>query len=186
MIVLPHEHVWGIGLGRDGSTTLCAALLELGYNRVIHEPHFPQLETADAAVGIECALFYRYLDYRFPGSKFILTVRPLQAWLQSVEYILAAYPIRSREENIPIFRRMTFSGAVTFDEAKLTKAYNRHYEEVREYFDGRSSDLLQVNLTAEPGWERLCAFLELSIPNSPFPHLNQRGKGQEQLSEVPS
>jgi hypothetical protein len=178
MTVLPNKpRVWGIGVGRNGTKSLCSALLELGYDRVIHEPHFPQLETADAAVGIECALFYRYLDYRFPGSKFILTVRSLREWLESVKYILAKYPIHSREENIPIFRRMTFASTVDYDEAKLTKAYIRHYEEVREYFAGRSSDLLEVDITVEPSWEKLCAFLGLSPPSAPFPHLNRRGNG---------
>jgi hypothetical protein len=178
---MPAKHVWGIGLGRTGSRTLCAALLELGYNRVLHEPHFPQLQTADAAAGVECALFYRYLDYRFPDSKFILTTRPLRDWLQSLEHILAKYPVRSREENIPIFRRMTLAGTVAFDEAKHTKAYIRHHDEVREYFKDRSSDLLELDVTAEPGWEKLCAFLGLSPPDAAFPHMNQRGKDREPL-----
>jgi len=153
---------------------------------VLHEPHFTKLQTADAAAGLECALFYRYLDYRFPDSKFILTTRPLRDWLKSLEYVLALYPVRSQEENIPIFRRMTFAGTVSYDEAKHTEAFIRHHNEVREYFDGRPSDLLELDLTAEPRWEKLCAFLGLTPPSAPFPHMNEHGKGQEPLPGNPS
>jgi hypothetical protein len=173
MASLRYPKVWGIGLARTGTTTLCEVFRQLGYERVLHNPHFPALETADAAADNECALFYRYLDYRFPGSKFILTTRALQDWLRSINFVLDTYPVRCRTENIAIFRRMTLYGTVSFDESKMTATYLRHHSEVRHYFRDRACDLLEVDFARGDGWGTICAFLELPVPNHPFPHLNK-------------
>jgi hypothetical protein len=170
---LRYRKVWGIGLARTGTCTLCEVFRRLGYQTVLHNPHFPLLETADAAADNECALFYRYLDYRFPGSKFILTTRALEDWLKSMKFILETYPVRSRQENIAIFRRMTLYGTVSFDELKMTCTYLRHHSEVRYYFRDRAHDLLEVDFTRGDGWERICAFLDLPVADGPFPHLNK-------------
>jgi Sulfotransferase domain len=173
MTSLPYPKVWGIGLARTGTTTLCEVFRRLGYQRVLHNPHFPLLENADAAADNECALFYRYLDYRFPGSKFVLTTRTLPEWLKSIRLVLERYPVRSREENVAVFRRMTLYGTVSFDELKMTRTYLRHHADVRHYFRDRAYDLLEVDFTRGDGWERICAFLDLPVPNEPFPYLNR-------------
>jgi hypothetical protein len=173
MPALRYPKAWGIGLPRTGTATLCEVFQRLGYGTVLHNPHFPLLETADAAADNECALFYRYLDYRFPGSKFILTTRPLKDWLKSIKYIMESYPVLRRDENIAIFRRMTLYGTVCFDDVKMIRAYIRHHGEVQDYFRMRPDDLLEVDFTRGDGWERICAFLDLPIPPEPFPHLNR-------------
>jgi hypothetical protein len=172
MSSIRYQKVWGIGLARTGTATLWEVFRRLGYETVLHNPHFPSLETADAAADNECALFYRYLDYRFPGSKFILTTRDLKDWLKSIKFILEKYPVRSRFENIAIFRRMTLYGTVSFDELKMTRTFVQHHSEVRNYFCDRLPDLLEVDFTRGDGWERICAFLDVPVPNEPFPHLN--------------
>ena len=48
--------------------------------------------------------------------------------------------------------------------------FNRHNQEVRDYFKDRSHDLLDWDLTSEPDWEKLCAFLKVSVPRRAFPH----------------
>lgn len=166
--------VWGVGLPRTGTTTLCEVLRRLGYGNVIHNPHLTDFERADAAADNECAIFYRYLDYRFPGSRFILTTRSLVGWLPSVKHILDLHPVRSRDENIPIFRRMTLYGAVTYDPEIMAQAYRRHHDEVRWYFRNRPDDLLEIDFTQGQGWEPICRFLDLPVPDGPFPHANAR------------
>jgi Sulfotransferase domain len=152
---------------------LCEVFRRLGYETVLHNPHFRSLETADAAADNECALFYRYLDYRFPGSKFILTTRALQDWLKSIKFVLETCPVLSRQENIAIFRRMTLYGTVCFEISKMSRTYIRHHEEVRDYFRERPNDLLEIDFTRGGGWDKICAFLELPVPAEPFPHLNE-------------
>lgn len=174
MMSLPVPKVWGVGLPRTGTTTLCEVLRKLGYRNVIHNPHFADFEHADAATDNECAIFYRYLDYRHPVSKFILTTRSLVSWLPSVKYILDMYPVTSREETIKIMRRMTLYGAVAYDPEIMAQAYRRHHDEVRWYFRDRPNDLLEVDFTLGDGWEKICRFLSLPVPAEPFPHANAR------------
>lgn len=41
-----------------------------------------------------------------------------------------------------------------------------------EHFDGRAGDLLVVCWETGDGWERFCRFLDLPLPDLPFPHEN--------------
>ena len=98
---------WGIGLGRTGTTSLCQALRILGYNPVGHNPRFEELKSLQGGADNGVTLHFKYLDYKFPGSKFVLTLRSLSEWLPSIEYITAVNPVRSFDEDLPIYRRMT-------------------------------------------------------------------------------
>lgn len=77
-------HVWGIGLTRTGTHSLSRALEILGYN-CIHYPTLATLlhEPLEAATDEPVAVVYKYLDFLYPGSKFILTFRQEDEWLQS-------------------------------------------------------------------------------------------------------
>ena len=79
-------HCWGIGLGRTGTNSLCEALRLLGYERVEHNPPFERLASLDGGADNGVLLFYKYLDYKFPNSKFVLMLRPLEDWLHSMEF----------------------------------------------------------------------------------------------------
>ena len=62
-----------------------------------------------------------------------------------------------------------------YDEDRYRAAYERHDEAVRAFFED-SPDLLEVDLTKDPSWERLCAFLRKPVPDAAFPFSN-RGSG---------
>ena len=96
---------WGIGLGRTGTLSFCKALKILGYRKVIHNPQFEDLRHLNGGADLGVALFYKYLDFKFPESRFVLTVRPLEAWLPSVEYILRKHPATARND-IAVMRRI--------------------------------------------------------------------------------
>lgn len=165
---------WGIGLGRTGTNSFCEALRILGYTAVGHNPRFKELRSLDGGADNGVILNYKYLDYKFPGSKFVLTLRKLSDWLTSMEYIAAANPVRSLDDDLLIYRRMTLYELVLFDTEKFIAAYRRHHSDVRRYFADRPRDLLEMNLVDGEGWEKLCPFLELPVPDVPFPHLHQR------------
>jgi hypothetical protein len=169
---------WGIGLGRTGTNSLCAALTLLGYGRVAHNPPFERLAELDGGADNGVTLFYKYLDYKFPGSKFVLTLRELGAWLDSMEWIYARRPPVTRANDVAIMRRMSIYESVTFDRAKFTQAYHRHHADVRRYFADRPHDLLEIDLRERGGWEPLCAFLRLPVPAAPFPWLHERERAQ--------
>ena len=44
---------------------------------------------------------------------------------------------------------------------------------VRHYFARRDSDFLEMNICGGEGWDKLCAFLDLATPATPFPHANE-------------
>ena len=172
------HRAWGIGLGRTGTTTLCDALKVLGYRNVVHNPKFEELRDLDGAADNGCTVFYKYLDYKFPDSKFILTVRDLDPWLESSNYIHDRCSA-TRENDVPIMRRMLLYEAVAFDREIFTAAYHRHHADVKRYFQQRPDDLLVLNIMGGDGWELLCPFLELPIPDEPFPHSNARESGKQ-------
>ncbi len=165
---------WGVGLGRTGTTSLCAALRLLGYLRVEHNPRFETLRLLEGGADIGVYMNYKYLDYKFPGSKFVLTTRDLDSWLESKAAIAPLYPVRSRDEDVAILRRMTVYETVGFDQDKMTAAYHRHHADVRRYFGDRPRDLLELDILGGEGWERLCPFLGLPVPVAAFPRMNQR------------
>ncbi|MEB3213873.1 MAG: sulfotransferase [Leptolyngbyaceae bacterium] len=164
--------VWNIGLPRTGTKTFCEAVSLLGYTRVQHNPKFEQLQDLQAASDAGCIIYYKYLDFKYPGSKFILSFRDLSSWLESAEFIYTKYP--ATDKDIAILRRMHIYESVTFDREKFIDAYHRHHAEVFRYFKNRPQDLLQINFSEGSGWQKLCPFLELPIPSTPFPHKNKR------------
>lgn len=174
---------WGIGLGRTGTTSFCESLKVLGYENVIHNPTFEQLRHLDGAADNGCTIFYKYLDYKFPGSKFILLTRDLKSWLNSAEYI-HGHESLDRSEDVIIMRRMLLYGTVVFDREKFIEAYHRHHEDVRHYFKNRPNDLLEMDITVGDGWEKLCPFLGLPEPDMPFSNKNKRVDGLDSGSGI--
>jgi hypothetical protein len=165
---------WGIGLGRTGTNSLCEALRLLGYEHVAHNPGFERLAQLDGGADNGVTVFYKYLDYKFPGSKFVLTLRPLESWLESMEWVYARRPPVTRDNDLAIMRRMALYETVSFDREKFSEAYRRHHAEVRRYFANRPGDLLELDFFAGQGWEPLCAFLGIPPPDAPFPWLHDR------------
>ncbi|MGH6952031.1 MAG: sulfotransferase family protein [Vitreimonas sp.] len=178
--MMAYPHCWGIGLGRTGTNTLCQALTLLGYARVAHNPPFERLASLEGGADNGVLLFYKYLDYRFPRSKFVLTLRSLDTWLPSAAYASERFPLKSHDDDVPIMRRMLIYETVKFDCQKYVAAYERHHEDVRRYFKDRPSDLLEMNIVEEgDGWAKLCPFLDVPIPSLPFPRLHVREGSEE-------
>lgn len=167
---------WGIGLGRTGTSSFCQALRILGYANVGHNPAFEELRALSGGADNGVTIHYKYLDYKFPGSKFVLMTRALPQWLDSMDYIAEKSPVISRDQDLPILRRMTLYETVNFDREKFTDAYHRHHADVRRYFARRPGDLLELKITEGEGWERLCPFLGLAVPPQAFPHNHSRGQ----------
>jgi hypothetical protein len=78
------QRIWGIGLTRTGTTSLNTALNLLGY-KSIHWPTTAELLNGNlqAATDESVGVVFKYLDFRHPGSKFILTERDEESWIRS-------------------------------------------------------------------------------------------------------
>ncbi len=88
--------VFCIGFHKTGTTSLELALKKLGYRVTgsfgtkdpaiadkVHEMAYATVENFDAFEDNPWPILYKELDERFPGSKFILTRRPAEAWIKS-------------------------------------------------------------------------------------------------------
>jgi len=179
---MTYKKVFGIGLSRTGTLSLCHALQDLGY-RTIHWPkNVKEIDAYDAAVDSSVACRFEFLDAMYPGSKFIYTVRHIDTWMKSVERFfgrrnyganreaLKHWPpwiIASLEDEFTLYRTWAW------DPDKFRAAYALHDAHVKRYFQGRESDLLRLNICDGEAWEPLCEFLEKTAPAKPFPHSNQ-------------
>lgn len=92
--------ILGIGLSKTGTKSLIGALAQCGLRTAHYVEHVrtlcgvgtwfsgdfekDSLADCDAAADLPIAPFFAQLDRRYPGSKFILTVREVESWLSSV------------------------------------------------------------------------------------------------------
>ncbi|MEO9596050.1 sulfotransferase family protein [Rhodopirellula bahusiensis] len=184
--------VFGIGLSRTGTKSLATALNQLGVRTI----WYPQdaltfaelsvckyrlsiLESYDGITDTPVVPIYPQLDAEFPGSKFILTTRNIDAWIRSCSKHWGNSPIAvPPDPNAPMWQQYaafvnaTVYGCVGFHSERFRYVYHRHVEGVRSYFRDRPDDLLEIDLTAEPGWQSLCRFLGKQVPSGPLPHVN--------------
>ncbi len=121
---------------------------------------------------------YRELDARHPGSRFIHTERDEEAWLKSVEWLHSEGRIKFHWHLIPEIDEinMRLYGRLDFDPEVFLAAYRAHKLGVREHFKERPDDLLIIDITRGDGFEKICPFLDMPVPEEAFPHWNQ-GKG---------
>lgn len=178
--------VFAIGFQKTGTTSLGRALSLLGYSVCGYDPFRkllrienlgmePILDLAlsladrhDAFKDTPWPVLYRELDQRYPGSKFILTVRDTDKWIRSVVNDFGAHPnaIHTAIYGCPFPRG---------HEQAWIDRYERHNAEVLEHFRDRPQDLLALHLDrGEVRWEAVCPFLGRDVPNTPWPHANKR------------
>ena len=110
-------------------------------------------------------------DHQYPGSRFILTVRDVDAWLDSRR--------RHVERNQQNKAAGTYPGVgsslrIEVDAWRLE--WEEHIGRVRSYFAGRPDDLLVIDVTAGDGYEKLAPFLGRPVPPTPFPRENVDGR----------
>lgn len=173
--------MFGIGLSRTGTTSLCFALEVLGY-KCVHCPRdIVEIAGLDAAADITVSMRFKTLDLLFPGSKFIYTIRDIPEWLDSCDRHFngadrAGRPAFEYEQGQEIFAcyweaERVMYGQLEFDRDAWEAAYKRHDRNVREYFADRKQDLLVIDITKTDNWKDIMSFLE--VDSIPFPHRNR-------------
>jgi hypothetical protein len=125
---------------------------------------------------------WRDLITAFPEARVLLTTRPEESWYRSFSKTIGKFmqvspslelPPHVRamaDATLPAIQKHDLCGAGMDDKEALLAAYRQRKAEVIAAVDpGR----LLVFDVAE-GWEPLCAFLDVPVPDVPFPHENQR------------
>jgi len=165
--------IFGLGLSKTGTTSLHHAFKEMGFESK-HFPKMPELfagqfrclDKYDAASDISIVPYYPQLDAAYSGSKFILTVRKMDDWLQSMEQWWS----RERKPTAYMIQvRLAVFGVHTFHAGRLKYVYEKHAAEIAEYFKNRPRDLLTLNICQGEGWDKLCPFLNRPVPGTDFP-----------------
>jgi len=182
--------VFGIGMHKTATTSLHKAFKILGldsahwksahwakaiYDQMLTSGRSRTLEEYYALTDLPITLLYKELDKAYPGSKFILTTRNEQAWLNSVRkhWSTEHNEFRSGWDNDPFTHRVhkALYGMKNFHPDTFIARYRRHNAEVREYFKDRPLDLLLMNM--EEGdkyhWFRICDFLDKPVPSVDYP-----------------
>lgn len=134
-------------------------------------------------------LFYRELLELYPEAKVILTIRNAEDWYQSASktifksypslrqllIIMAGYPFRQRIRLLMrvgwLINKLIFNRTFKFQFKSRKKAieiYHRHNQSVQDYIP--EGQLLVYDVSE--GWEPLCQFLNVPIPDHPFPNTN--------------
>ncbi len=189
--------VIGVGYGRTGTLSLKTALERLGFGPCYHALEFmrhpehqarwemafhgnPRWEEVFAGyrstVDFPGTAFWRNLVDAFPQAKVILTVRDPQEWYASMrETFLAAAgpegqpPIPGADDgSLGKAQDWTQMMADLQDEPTAIADFQRHIEDVRSYVPSHRLLVYEVR----QGWQPLCDFLEVRVPDEPFPRLN--------------
>jgi hypothetical protein len=193
--------IFGIGLSKTATTSLDRALNELGI-KSIHFPHDPTtyrelscgtyqltiLERFRAATDISVSPFYAQLDKAYPNSKFILTIRDVDAWLQSIrEHFEFMWQWAAHDRHFHKFVEFITAcvyGAHYFQRDRFVYVYRQHLKNVHEYFANRRDDLLTVDICAGEGWKPLCTFLHEAVPQGPFPCANRQEEKSDRAAWI--
>ena len=184
---MKQNYVFQINMTSAGSTSLCRALNILGIPSLHYRAPLPddkifETEIIPENIKLNRRLFYPYdeewrgfLDFNgrfhvstlykmYPNSKFIFTWRAYEPWFKSTVKLA---------QNL---YRMQFNRDMPEDElAQIKIDREQNWElnnELCRLFRNHSKFLtMKICDGGGDGWEKLCNFLEIPIPNVDFPHL---------------
>ncbi len=182
--------IFGIGYHRTGTTSLAKAFEILGFDTFHFDSGDKARDIYDEMIGLgksitleryyalcdsPIPILYKQLDEAYPNSKFILTVRDHNGWLESVEWLFSKKnPERWTWDKWPVSNILhrAMYGRTDFEKAVMSDSYHKHNEEVVRYFSDRPNDLLVMD-TNNPSFEWLARFLGQPVPSVPYPWAGQ-------------
>jgi hypothetical protein len=192
--------VVGAGFGRTGTNSLKLALEMLGFGpchhmyEVFNDPgQLPYWQAAargeqpdwdevfakfGAAVDWPSARYWREINAHYPNAKVLLSVRPEDKWIDSVHATIYAtmknWESRPEGHNrdlgamaLETVCNQVFDGKLG-DREHAKSVYRAHIAEVQATI--ASERLLSYDVAE--GWEPLCAFLGVLMPDEAFPRTN--------------
>ena len=162
-------------------------------------------DDVDVVIGQPASTLWHILLQQFPDAKVILMVRDsADAWCKSKDDMMTYYrdniqpwyhPIapyisatqgklaRINSQNLILSTGQDYyykmhKGTKCFDLMK--SQYTRHNAAVKAIVPG--DNFLEFNV--KEGWGPLCRFLDVPVPNGPFPHENKKGSDVKQTSPI--
>jgi len=130
--------------------------------------------------------FYQELAAFYPDSKVILSLRDSKSWLKSVSNtILASFRKPGADgPRLPGIFGPLLIGDKTFhndfSDENMIAVFERHNAEVQRVIP---KDRLLV-FEANQGWEPLCRFLGVPVPDVPYPAMNSTEEFQQRRAAM--
>jgi Sulfotransferase domain len=204
---LPLEII-GPGFGRTGTNSLKIALEHLGFGPCHHmfeirdkpeliKPWEALARGADvdwdqvfagyrSQVDWPGARYWRELAFHYPQAKVILTVRDPDEWFDSAKATVipfaeargkhpAPHPNAIADMGYKLILEGIFDNKMS-DRAHATRVFREHIAEVQATIGAER--LLIFDL--REGWDPLCAFLGVPVPDFPFPKTNSSKEFHEE------
>jgi hypothetical protein len=138
-----------------------------------------------ASVDMPTCVHYRELMQAYPEALVVLTTRDPEAWFDSWQALWSAFAeardpgkVVRYHKFIPLMDALLnryFGGKIERDSS--IAFFNAHLDAVRRNVP--ANKLLEFEVT--DGWEPLCRFLGVDVPDAPFPHLNERATTRDIL-----
>lgn len=186
------EHkVFIIGMNKTGTSSVFVALKTLGFNMCPEQnlqsiDLFNQINGGDFT-NLEKFLIkyngfkdrpwnhpkvYEYIDKNYENSKFILTIRDEDEWVDS--YIRWDKKVKLRKQSYYQTASKICYGVDDFlsDNELMIKTYRSWNESVINYFKEKNNILI-LNVKNQNNWDLICEFLNKTKPNLKFPHANK-------------
>ncbi|MBT4162732.1 MAG: sulfotransferase family protein [Gammaproteobacteria bacterium] len=190
----------GAGFGRTGTLSLKQALEQLGFSKCYHmlevnekEGHRTEWAKAHRGEAIDWDTLYegykatvdwpscnlwREQAIHFPDAKILLSQRDPESWYKSIMntiYPTSKVALESDDPALQYFGRWAFeliwdgvfNGRLD-DKDHVISIFNSHNQAV---IDEVPADRLLV-FEAKQGWEPLCDFLEVPVPDTDYPRTN--------------
>ena len=189
--------VIGAGLGRTATFSLKFALEHLGFGPCYHmsevfagarrnvplwldaidgRPDWDEIfEGFHSTTDYPACTYWRELAEHYPRAKVILTVRDPDTWFDSVSETIFSDGMQASLRGSPtgdMMQGVIFDafGERLRDRDFMTEWFIRRN---REVIDALPPERLLV-FSPKEGWEPLCGFLGVPVPNEPFPRINSR------------
>ncbi len=185
--------ILGVGLSRTGTSSLNEALKILGFKSIHWEqqapimddivmgvtknPNFKLFDHVDAVVDIPAAHYYKEIYNAYPELLFILTTRNIDSWFQSVKWHYGKRtPYKMKDEQEILKKTRALQKIVYGSEQIREKLYKTKFQEHNNNVIKTipKDKLLIMDITAGDGWEKLCSFLNIPEPSTPFPFDSKR------------
>lgn len=160
-----------IGLPRTATTSVCLAMLGLGF-KTAHNA-YTQHAFSEAQVLADTPIFcdYQKLDEHFPNSKFIYLTRNSTDWLPSIKQLLQRMIVNLQRTDggfnphlkrcyNEVFHPLTDVNIAQND--FLLQCYQRHQTGILSYFQERNGDLLTIDVSDQSSYHQLLAFLDIA------------------------
>lgn len=171
--------IFGLGLSRTGTTTLAESLKLSGYN-ILHYPtslnQMKNLKGYHGANDIPVCAYFKTLDRLYPNSKFILTIREKHSWQSAIEKFMTNRKVPTDGWALEV--REKVYGSKEFNKEAWFDAYDKHHDNVMNYFKNRPEDILAIDIIGGDSPSKLYEFLNVTKrPLKKFDVYNKGKKG---------